>query len=242
MTQKELGLAIGFEEKGADNRIAQYETNYRVPKRELLDKIAQALRVDRQNFYTVQPGCAEDFMRTFFWLDEDSPGSIRLFQLVRNPGKIGASDDTAVRYNDTDDWPAQPPVGIYFNYGLVDEFMREWLLRQQELHAGRLPGKNTLNGKSTGRLLVMTANGLTIMFLGEKKNRASKTALLNLSFSRAVCLPFAIILLCDRVETNSIKPVSQGKVTGQKPCIHAGLHRFDAHSHSIVAGGLEVMS
>jgi hypothetical protein len=70
------------------------------------------------------------------------------------------------------------------------------------------------------------------MFLGEKKNRASKTALLNLSFSRAVCLPFAIILLCDRVETNSIKPVSQGKVTGQKPCIHAGLRRFDAHSHS----------
>ena len=71
-------------------------------------------------------------------LIEDSPGSIRLFQLVRNPGKTGASDDTAVRYNDTDDWPAQPPVGIYFNYGLVDEFMREWLLRQQELHAGEI--------------------------------------------------------------------------------------------------------
>ena len=104
MTQKELGLAVGFEEKGADNRIAQYETNYRVPKRELLDKIAQALRVESQNFYTLRPGCAEDFMRTFFWLDEDSPGSIRLFQLVRNPGKTGASDDTAVRYNDTDDW------------------------------------------------------------------------------------------------------------------------------------------
>ena len=30
------------------------------------------------------------------------------------------------------------PVGIYFNYGLVDEFMREWLLRQQELHAGEI--------------------------------------------------------------------------------------------------------
>ena len=104
----------------------------------VLDKMAEALRVDRQNFYTIAPGSAEDFMRTFFWLDEDSPGSIRLFQLVRNPGKTGASDDTAVRYNDTDDWPAQPPVGIYFNYGLVDEFMREWLLRQQELHAGEI--------------------------------------------------------------------------------------------------------
>ena len=137
MTQKELGLAIGFEEKGADNRIAQYETNYRVPKRELLDKIAQALRVECQNFYTVQPGCAEDFMRTFFWLDEDSPGSIRLFQLVRNPSNIGASDDTAVCYNDTDDWPAQPPVGIYFNYGLVDNFMREWLFASRNYTPGR---------------------------------------------------------------------------------------------------------
>jgi transcriptional regulator with XRE-family HTH domain len=34
----------------ADNRIAQYETNYRIPKRELLDKMAEALRADRQNF------------------------------------------------------------------------------------------------------------------------------------------------------------------------------------------------
>ena len=62
MTQKELGVAIGLEEKGADNRVAQYETNYRVPKKDLLNKIAEVLRVDRQNFYTDAPGCAEDFM------------------------------------------------------------------------------------------------------------------------------------------------------------------------------------
>lgn len=36
MTQKELGLAIGFEEKGAVNRIAQYETNYCVPNTDVL--------------------------------------------------------------------------------------------------------------------------------------------------------------------------------------------------------------
>ena len=91
-----------------------------------------------------------------------------------------------------------------------------------------------MNGSSTGRVPATTVKSLTTMFLGEKKNRASKTALLNLSFSRAVRLPFAIILLCDRVETNSINPVSQGKVTGQKPCIHAGLRRFDGHSHSLL--------
>ena len=32
MTQAELGAALGWGEKGA-NRLAQYETNYRVPKK-----------------------------------------------------------------------------------------------------------------------------------------------------------------------------------------------------------------
>lgn len=77
-------------------------------------------------------------MQTYFWLDEDNPGAINLFQLVRNPGKTNASDDTAVRYNDNDDWPAHAPVGMYFKYGLVDQFMREWLLRKEELKAGSI--------------------------------------------------------------------------------------------------------
>lgn len=40
MTQKELGMGVGFDEKGADNRIAQYETNYRVPKKDMLLQMA----------------------------------------------------------------------------------------------------------------------------------------------------------------------------------------------------------
>ena len=114
MTQKELGVGIGFDEKGADNRIAQYETNYRV---------------------------------TFFWLDEDNPGAINLFQLVRNPGKCNASDDTAVRYNDSDDWPAHPPVGLWFKYGVVDDFMREWLVRKNELKTGEITREEYLEWK-----------------------------------------------------------------------------------------------
>ena len=223
MTQKELGLAIGFEEKGADNRIAQYETNYRVPKRELLDKIAQALRVDRQNFYTVQPGCAEDFMRTFFWLDEDSPGSIRLFQLVRTPGKTGPP---TIPPSDTTTWMTSPLNLLWVSTSTMASLMiscGNGSCVSRSYTPGKLPGRNTLNGNSTDHLLVMTANSLTTMFLGEKKNRASKTALPNLSFSRVVRLPSSIILLCDRVGRNSIKPVSHGKVTGQKPCIYAGL-------------------
>lgn len=138
MTQKELGIAIGLDEKGADNRIAQYETNYRVPKKELLDKMAEVLRVNPYNFCGLPIGCAEDLLRTLFWLDEASPGSIRLFQLTCNPIWRTNSEDTAVRYNDSDDWPARPPVGIYFRYGSVDRYMQEWLVRQQELLAKKI--------------------------------------------------------------------------------------------------------
>ena len=36
MTQAELGAALGWGDKGA-NRLAQYETNYRVPRKDLVN-------------------------------------------------------------------------------------------------------------------------------------------------------------------------------------------------------------
>lgn len=45
MTQKELGIAVGFNEKNADIRIAQYESNTRRPKSGTLNKIAEVLDV-----------------------------------------------------------------------------------------------------------------------------------------------------------------------------------------------------
>ncbi len=38
MTQKELGLAIGFNERTADARMAQYESGTRVPKEGIIIK------------------------------------------------------------------------------------------------------------------------------------------------------------------------------------------------------------
>lgn len=45
MTQKELGLAIGFPEKSADVRIAQYEMGNRNPKEEVIELMAKVLHV-----------------------------------------------------------------------------------------------------------------------------------------------------------------------------------------------------
>ena len=45
MTQAELGAALGWGDKGA-NRLAQYETNYRVPKQDLITEMAKILDVN----------------------------------------------------------------------------------------------------------------------------------------------------------------------------------------------------
>ena len=45
MTQKYLGTAVGFPEKTADIRLAQYEAGTRTPKADLIEKLAEALDV-----------------------------------------------------------------------------------------------------------------------------------------------------------------------------------------------------
>ena len=48
MTQKYLGMLIGFDEKTADVRMAQYESGTRTPKEKLITDIANALEIRPQ--------------------------------------------------------------------------------------------------------------------------------------------------------------------------------------------------
>ena len=45
MTQKWLGMAVGFPEKTADIRMAQYESGTRTPKADLTNKLAEVVEV-----------------------------------------------------------------------------------------------------------------------------------------------------------------------------------------------------
>lgn len=61
MTQKELGIAIGIGEESASPRMAQYETDNRTPRKEMLNKIAVVLDVDPRNI-SIPTGYKEDAM------------------------------------------------------------------------------------------------------------------------------------------------------------------------------------
>ena len=132
MTQKELGEAIGLGSTGA-NRIAQYEMGYRVPKKPLLQKMAEAMRVSPMALAEGGNGAATDMLEQLFWLDEEIPGVICLVQTQRSAAPYNANPDLALHYDDNDDWPPASPVAMWFNSTVLDEFLRDWAKVQQQL-------------------------------------------------------------------------------------------------------------
>ena len=66
LTQKQLGMAVNT----ADVRIAQYETNARTPREELLKKLAQVLGVQKEILTVPVLTKPREFSAAFFWKNE----------------------------------------------------------------------------------------------------------------------------------------------------------------------------
>ena len=70
MTQKQLGVAIGFRESTADVRIAQYETGTRTPKAEVTAALAQVLGVSPLALTVPDIDTYFGLMHTLFTLED----------------------------------------------------------------------------------------------------------------------------------------------------------------------------
>ena len=120
ITQKELGVAVGFDESNADVRVAQYESGTRTPKEDLLRKIAEVLDVNYRALYEPTLYAAEDVMYTLFELDEHYP--ISLHEVT----------------NTSDPFSPENHIAVSFNYFLLDDFFAEWIQRKKDLADGSI--------------------------------------------------------------------------------------------------------
>ena len=111
MTQKELGELVDL----SANRIAQYEMGYRVPKKPLLNQIAEALRVSPLALSDGGNGPANDILEQLFWLDEEQPSVIKLVPTERGTARYNANPNFALHYDDNDNWPPRSPVAMWFD-------------------------------------------------------------------------------------------------------------------------------
>ena len=70
LTQKELGMAMGFPGNGADVRIAQYESDVRTPKEDLIKLFAATLEVPVDVFTVPVLSKPKEYAVASFWMHE----------------------------------------------------------------------------------------------------------------------------------------------------------------------------
>ena len=113
LTQKELGRQVGFDEKTADVRIAQYESGVRTPKEDMLRTMAEVLDVNYRSLSEPTLYAAEDLMFTLFELDEHY--DIELHE-IPDPK-----------------YPKKKHIAVQFHSNVLDSFLIEWLKRTKDL-------------------------------------------------------------------------------------------------------------
>jgi len=126
MSQRELGLSVGFTPGTADVRIAQYELGIRKPREALLHKIAEALDVSYGALQEPTIYAQDDIMQTLFELDDMMPVTIHQLEDDDGEGK---------RY------------AVELGGHLLDRQLREWLGRKRELDRGEITPDEYMNWK-----------------------------------------------------------------------------------------------
>ena len=70
LTQKQLGLALGFSENSADIRIAQYESGERMPREDILRKMAKIFNVPLEVLIVPVLSEPREYLVEAFWIQE----------------------------------------------------------------------------------------------------------------------------------------------------------------------------
>ena len=140
MMQRELGELVGFTD-GAANRIAQYESGFRVPKEDMVKKIADALHVKECALLEPDTGNLGGIMETLFWLDEDMPDVLR-FSLSSpiDKNQIAANAATApvIQTNaKTSPFGAQPAM-LWSENDLLNYLFKSFAAMQDAYHTGKI--------------------------------------------------------------------------------------------------------
>ena len=91
MSQKELGMKVGFSAATADSRMRKYESGAMAPKADIRSKIAEALNIDPEAISDVEISSFADIMYVLFELEEEFG-----LKIEKRDGK------TAIVFDDSD--------------------------------------------------------------------------------------------------------------------------------------------
>lgn len=117
MTQKYLGTVVGFPEKTADIRMAQYESGTRTPKADLTNKLAEVFGISPDALNVPDIDSYQGIMHTLFVMED-------LYGL-----RIDKSDgDLCIRLD----------KGMGTNYITMYEMLSAWQKQAEKLNNGEI--------------------------------------------------------------------------------------------------------
>lgn len=134
MTQKELGIALGFDPGSADIRVSQYESNNRKTIKEpMLRQMAEILNVNYNALKTYEFDNPLDVMESFFWFEEEFPLKIALFEFQTDNDIEKPSMKIPVG---TDGDAIESPIAVMFALPEYRKCFKEWQQKKREYHNG----------------------------------------------------------------------------------------------------------
>ena len=117
MTQKYLGTVVGFPEKTADIRMAQYESGTRTPKADLTNKLAEVFGISPDALNVPDIDSYQGIMHTLFVMED-------LYGL-----RIDKSDEDLCIHLDK---------GMGTNYITMYEMLSAWQKQAEKLNNGEI--------------------------------------------------------------------------------------------------------
>lgn len=79
LTQKDLGIMLGFAPNTAEVRIAQYETDSRIPRDALLNRIADVLNISI-DYLNPNPNTVSGVIRMLYAMEDDNMLQVNMSQ------------------------------------------------------------------------------------------------------------------------------------------------------------------
>ncbi|WP_296880361.1 helix-turn-helix transcriptional regulator [Thomasclavelia sp.] len=103
MTQKELGILLGFKESTAVVRITQYEKNSRMPRDNILQKISNIFDVKKEVLTSSTGDPVIDLCIDMYWLSMEGIAPLLVFSFFKSvnelfPLKYGEFNNLVGRY------------------------------------------------------------------------------------------------------------------------------------------------
>lgn len=132
-TQKELGLKLGFPKNAADVRVAQYESEKRIPKEDVINAFAHSLDVSPSALNVPDIDTYVGLMHTLFAL-EDTYG----FRINKIEGQLCITLDTGNKsytslFDDLNSW--QNEYQKYLDGEITKEEYDQWRYTYPKLSA-----------------------------------------------------------------------------------------------------------